>query len=173
MMLFCGSNTRNLMEREPWAELSAAISVVEARFCDNPDFVHPTARIVRVYVWAALHNAAISWACDPRNWDRRTRPPAMPDQSTMSRRLRTPEFYEFMRQLEARRRCKDPLEPPTGQRTGSGPQVLRHRRQIERHFRPLHQLPRRSERPARLGPRLPARPPPGLGQTADQRHPNP
>jgi hypothetical protein len=48
MMLFCGSNTRNLMERELWAELSAAISVVEARFCDNPDFVHPTARIVRL-----------------------------------------------------------------------------------------------------------------------------
>ena len=92
------------MERELWAELSAAISVVEHHFCDNPDVVHSTGRIVRVYLWAVLHNAAVSWACDRQNWDRRTRPPHLPDQSTMSRRLRTPEFHEFMQRLEDRLR---------------------------------------------------------------------
>lgn len=92
------------MERELWAEISAAISVVEHHFCDNPDVVHSTGRIVRVYLWSVLHDAAVSWACDRRNWDRRTCPPQLPDQSTMSRRLRTPEFREFMQRLEDRLR---------------------------------------------------------------------
>jgi hypothetical protein len=82
----------------------------------------------------------------------------------MSRRLRTPEFYEFMRQLEARRRCKDPLEPPTGQRTGSGPRVLQHRRQIERHFAHCTSFPGGLNGLPAWGPRLPTRPPPGLGK---------
>ena len=77
------------MERELWAELSRAISEVDATWRDSPRFVHRTAVIVRVYLWAALHDRPVSWACDPANWDWRTRPaPALPDQSTMSRRTR-------------------------------------------------------------------------------------
>lgn len=92
------------MQRELWAELSAAISVLEVDFCDNARFTHSTALIVRTFAWSVIHDAATSWACEPRNWDRRTRPPRLPDQSTMSRRLRTPEFFEFMKKLEQRLR---------------------------------------------------------------------
>ena len=30
------------MSRELWAEVSAAISIVDQHFCDNDSFVHPT-----------------------------------------------------------------------------------------------------------------------------------
>lgn len=88
------------MGREHWAELSAAVSVVERSFVDNPDFEHPTARVVRVHLWSALHDRPTSWACDSRNWDRATRPPSLPSQPTMSRRLRSAEFRQFMTALE-------------------------------------------------------------------------
>lgn len=90
------------MEREHWAELSAVISLVDLDFVDNPDFEHPTARVVRVHLWSALHDRPTGWACVAGNWDRRTRPPSLPSQPTMSRRLRSAEFEQFMRLLERR-----------------------------------------------------------------------
>src|SRR3954465_7351329 len=50
--------------------------------------------IVKVYVWGVLHDRPTVWACDPRNWPDDDdgdglRPPALPSQPTMSRRLRT------------------------------------------------------------------------------------
>jgi hypothetical protein len=77
------------MERELWAELSRAVGDVDAAWRESPRFVHRTAVIARVYLWAALHDRPVSWACEPAHWDWRTRPaPALPDQSTMSRRTR-------------------------------------------------------------------------------------
>jgi hypothetical protein len=75
------------MDRELWSELSQAIGLVDARWKDKR-VRHPTSRIVRVYLWSALHDRPISWGCDADNWDHRTRPPELPDQSTMSRRTR-------------------------------------------------------------------------------------
>ena len=43
------------MERDLWAELSAAVSLVGQDFADNPGFDHPTSRIVRVHLWTGLH----------------------------------------------------------------------------------------------------------------------
>ena len=76
------------MERERWSELSAAVSKVDAAWEDGGRFTHRTAVIVRVHLWAALHDRPISWACQGQNWDHRTRPAALPEQSTMSRRTR-------------------------------------------------------------------------------------
>lgn len=90
------------MERELWAEVSAAISIVDQHFSDNGTFVHSTARIVRVFFWAVIHNAAVSWACHRRNGDRRMCPPELPGQSTLSRRPRTPEFRQFMEEMQRR-----------------------------------------------------------------------
>jgi hypothetical protein len=92
------------MEREYWAEISAAISLVDLDFVDNPDFEHSTALVVGAHVWATLHDRPTSWACAGTSWDRRTRPPALPSQPTMSRRLRTEEFTQFMTALEGRLR---------------------------------------------------------------------
>jgi hypothetical protein len=91
------------MEPELWAELSAAISAVQRQVRFNPRDTHPTALIVRVHLWAALHDRPTSWACDPRHWTDRTRPPAgLPDQSTMSRRTRRMDFEPFLELLGRR-----------------------------------------------------------------------
>ena len=75
------------MERE-WAELSAAISRVDAAWKDSARLTHRTAAIVRVHLWAVVHDRPTSWACDPANWPARARPACLPDQSTVSRRTR-------------------------------------------------------------------------------------
>ncbi len=90
------------MELERWAELSAAISAVAAGFGRHKRDRHPTALVVRVHTWAALHDRPVSWACDPGNWTAATRPAALPDQSTMSRRTRRADFEQFQRRVGVR-----------------------------------------------------------------------
>lgn len=90
------------MELERWAELSAAISAVAASFERHKKDRHCTALIVRVHTWAALHDRPVSWACKPGNWTDRTRPQALPDQSTMSRRTRRDDFQDFQRRVGRR-----------------------------------------------------------------------
>ena len=87
------------MELERWAELSAAISAVAGGFGRRKRDQHSTALIVRVHAWAALHDRPISWACEGGNWSAGTRPGALPGQSTMSRRVRRPDFEEFQRRV--------------------------------------------------------------------------
>jgi hypothetical protein len=87
------------MERELWSQLSQAISQVQLRWTESARFTHRTSLIVRVHLWAVLHDRPTCWACEPDNWDASTRPPRLPDQSTMSRRLGTDAFERFMNQL--------------------------------------------------------------------------
>lgn len=89
------------MERQLWSEISQAISDVAKRWKESARFVHATALIARVYLWAVLHDRPVYWACDPRNWDPHTRPPTLPDQSTMSRRLRGKVFEAFTEKLSS------------------------------------------------------------------------
>lgn len=65
------------MDREHWAELSWAISSVQQTWTERR-MLHPTSRIVRVYLWAAIHNCTVSWACEAGNWDARTAPISCP-----------------------------------------------------------------------------------------------
>jgi IS5 family transposase len=94
-------NKETRMEPEPWIELSAALSVVEHRWkrATRRD-TYATGCIVRVYLWAVAHNAAVDWACRAANWPPARRPAALPDQSTMSRRMQRCDFREFLKQLE-------------------------------------------------------------------------
>jgi len=75
------------MERELWSELAAAVAAVDASWREPARYVHPTAGIVRVHLWAALHDRPASWACQAKHW-LPLRPAALPDQSTVSRRTR-------------------------------------------------------------------------------------
>jgi hypothetical protein len=95
------------MERERWSELSAAIFDVARAVKSDPRATHPIDLIVRVYLWAVLHDRPVCWACDPRNWDRRTRPKALPSQPTMSRRTRSEAFDRFLAALARRLRGRD------------------------------------------------------------------
>jgi hypothetical protein len=90
------------MAHELWSEISAAISLVDQDFFDNGDYAHPTALIVRCHFWSVLYNNATCWACVKQHWDKAVCPPALPSQSTMSRRLRSAEFEQFMVLLERR-----------------------------------------------------------------------
>jgi hypothetical protein len=104
------------MELERWAELSAAISAVAAGWKRRPKDTprrtrpeghapkdtHGTALVVRVYLWAALHDRPVSWACEAANWTDRTLPEVLPDQSTMSRRTRRDDFMAFQERVGER-----------------------------------------------------------------------
>ena len=84
------------MELERWAELSAAVSAVAGQWKRHSKDRHSTALIARVHLWAALFDRPISWACKPENWKPSTRPPVLPDQSTLSRRTRRKDFMAFL-----------------------------------------------------------------------------
>jgi len=90
------------MEREQWAELSKALRDLDRSFTDNTYHTHSTVLIVRVYLWAVLHDRPTSWACAPRHWDPATRPRHLPSQSTMSRRLRTDAVKQLLERMSRR-----------------------------------------------------------------------
>jgi hypothetical protein len=90
------------MELQRWAEMSQAICDVRRRWKPNPRDTHPTCLIVRVHLWSVLHDRPTAWACAAGNWTARTRPGCLPDQSTMSRRMRRADFEPFLRLLQRR-----------------------------------------------------------------------
>lgn len=90
------------MDRELWRQLSHAMADVARRFPANSRDTYTTQAIVRVYLWAVLHDRPVDWATRPRNWPTSHRPEQLPDQSTMSRRLRRPDTQEFLNKLGRR-----------------------------------------------------------------------
>jgi hypothetical protein len=58
--------------------------------------------IVRVYYWAVIHDRPICWACEPRNWPLQYRRMALPSDTTMSRRQRTPHVIRLLDAVEQR-----------------------------------------------------------------------
>lgn len=90
------------MELELWSETSAAISAVERDWPRHPRDVYSTPLIARVYHWACLHDRPVSWACEAANWQPAVRPARLPDQSTMSRRARRPDFERFLERVGRR-----------------------------------------------------------------------
>lgn len=90
------------MELEHWALVSAAISQVQRTRPPSPRDTHSTALIVRVHLWSALHDRPGDWACRGQNWNDPTRPRRLPDQSTLSRRMRRRDFEPFLAALHRR-----------------------------------------------------------------------
>lgn len=84
------------MERELWKIISQNISRLDRRF-DQGRCTHSVGRIVRVYLWAVLHDRPVYWACDARNWAGVKPPAALPHQSCMSRRINgDPRFQQML-----------------------------------------------------------------------------
>ena len=90
------------MEHELWAILSRAVHDVARHRRANAYHDHEHATVVRVYLWAQLHDRPVCWACQPRHWSRRTLPRRLPSQSTMSRRLRSALIADFLATLGRR-----------------------------------------------------------------------
>lgn len=92
------------MERELWLELYRLLVGLDRpmasrrwRFAD--------AQVAGVLFWAALHDRPVSWAADAGHWPAGALAAvggAVPDQSTMSRRLRTAGVRDLLGRLHAR-----------------------------------------------------------------------
>jgi len=91
------------MERNLWNLLYDAVMTTDypqparsVRFSDRC--------IVLTFLWAALHDRPTTWACDRRNWPADLRPPRLPSQPTMSRRLRSAAVGRLLNALLSRYR---------------------------------------------------------------------
>lgn len=77
------------MDGELWKGVYARLSEVARVWPRRSKVAYSDAWVLGVYLWAALHDRPVSWACDARHWTAaalRDRP--LPAPSTMSRRLR-------------------------------------------------------------------------------------
>jgi hypothetical protein len=92
------------MERELWTPLYRLVWEV-ARDFNQPRVRYQPEVLVLVFLWAALHDRPVSWACDRRHWSTtRLRPDPLPSASTLSRRLDGVVVGMFWRALEVRLR---------------------------------------------------------------------
>jgi len=87
------------MERELWPRLYHLIMEV-GQTLRLTDVTFQPHIIVLVFLWAALHDRPVCWACKERNWATTSlRPFKLPSPSTLSRRLRRIDTAMFMRLL--------------------------------------------------------------------------
>ena len=90
------------MECELWDRLYVLVKET-AKVCRSSGVQYSDAIVVLVFLWAALHDRPIAWACQLRNWNTtRLRPLEFPSDSTMSRRLETASVHVFQAALAAR-----------------------------------------------------------------------
>ena len=85
------------MERAIWRRTAAALKSIPPTRPRNA--VYTDREVVAVYLWAALHDRPVSWACKRSNWPPQAWRRRLPDQSTMSRRLRRPTVLALVRRL--------------------------------------------------------------------------
>jgi len=92
------------MERELWPLLYRHLKEAAKDFSQK--YVrHQPWVLVAVFLWAALHDRPVCWACDRRNWSTtRLRPDPLPSPSTLSRRIDKVGVGLFWRRLEERLR---------------------------------------------------------------------
>jgi len=74
------------MDDTVWLTVCLALEDVEEA---GQRYVYGLRIILKVGLWAILHDRPFCWACDPEHWPARFRPRDLPDQSTLSRRWRT------------------------------------------------------------------------------------
>lgn len=96
------------MERDIWRWTMAALKRLP-RWRPR-GAVYDNREVLAVQLWAALHDRPIRWACERQAWPPQARSRRLPDQSTMSRRLRDPRLYEdLVRVLAAVQEAMGPV----------------------------------------------------------------
>lgn len=85
------------MERELWIQLYWVVVRLDNGWTNG---FFRASEIVVVFLWAVIHDRPTCWACDRRNW-RGNLPGVLPSQSTMSRRLRSPQVQRLLKAVEA------------------------------------------------------------------------
>lgn len=79
------------MERELWLRIRRALRRVTPTRPRNA--VYTDRDVLAVFLWAVLHDRPVIWACERRNWPMQAWRRELPNQSTMSRRLKTAGFF--------------------------------------------------------------------------------
>jgi hypothetical protein len=85
------------MEREYWQMLSALLKELDKR---GADWLFADRHVLEVYFWAVLHDRAMCWGVESRNWPTDLCPKCLPSQSTLSRRMRSAEVQQLMTEME-------------------------------------------------------------------------
>lgn len=80
------------MERDIWRVIVRALRRAPRR--RPPRGVYSNRDVLAVLLWAALHDRPVSWACQRPSWPMQAWRRRLPDQSTMSRRLRDPALLD-------------------------------------------------------------------------------
>jgi len=88
------------MERELWRRIVWALKRLPRWSPRNA--VYNNREVLAVLLWAALHDRSILWACRRFNWPVQAWRRRLPDQSTMSRRLRDPQLIEDLTVMMAK-----------------------------------------------------------------------
>lgn len=93
------------MERELWPPLYRALRAVGNDFQQKYVRYQPWV-VAAVFLWAALHDRPVSWACQERHWSTtRLRPLQLPSAATLSRRVDGLPVGAVLRALEQRLRA--------------------------------------------------------------------
>lgn len=93
------------MERDLWRLVIWALKRLPRRRPIRG--VYDNRAVLAIALWAAMHDRSICWACQRSSWPVQAWRRGLPDQSTMSRRLRDPMLLEDLERLVAilQRRC--------------------------------------------------------------------
>jgi hypothetical protein len=89
------------MEHQLWKEILRVLRHID-KPAKSASEQYSDEEIVRVWLWAVLHDRPVSWACLRQNWPLHDRRRQLPSSSRVSRRLRTPRVRRLLEELEAR-----------------------------------------------------------------------
>ncbi len=85
------------MERDLWKLIVASLRRLPRSRPRNAQY--DNRQVLAVYLWAALHQRSVDWATKREHWPMQAWRRQLPDQSTMSRRLRDPAIQQDLRHL--------------------------------------------------------------------------
>jgi len=87
------------MEAELWKQVYKLVTKI-ANGKTIKRATYTDSDIVLTYMWAVIHDRPIYWACKKRNWPIYYRRRPLPNPSTMTRRLRTPQIQKLLKKTE-------------------------------------------------------------------------
>lgn len=106
-MIFCMK--KKCTQRQLWKVLYKKLKTL-ASDKKPPETMYSDVEILAVYLWAVLNDRPVSWAADKRNWPPYWRKKLrFPDDSTVSRRMKTSSLQKLFENLE--NNCNQVLPP--------------------------------------------------------------
>jgi hypothetical protein len=87
------------MEHQLWKEILRVLRCIN-KPAKSAREQYSDEEIVKVWLWAVLHDRPVSWACQRQNWPLHDRRRQLPSPSRVSRRLRTSGVRWLLQELE-------------------------------------------------------------------------